>query len=237
MHILRSEFVASAPTRAQWPAPTMAEVAICGRSNVGKSTLLNALLGRRGLARVSKTPGRTRLINFFRTTVSGPEQPIDVMLADLPGYGYAEVSRTERASWQKMMEEYLSGRDSLRAVAMLCDARRVIDARVEELLFDESELALYLRGLGHISANVACRRDRTFLVNGDAKITITNKTRSRGSKYANPCQKAKPANARDATPIRRTALRSSSNRGVPSSHCQLWSKNQNKQSKMGRRIA
>ncbi|MBL8632519.1 MAG: YihA family ribosome biogenesis GTP-binding protein [Myxococcales bacterium] len=160
MHILRSEFVASAPTRAQWPAPTMAEVAICGRSNVGKSTLLNALLGRRGLARVSKTPGRTRLINFFRTTVSGPEQPIDVMLADLPGYGYAEVSRTERASWQKMMEEYLSGRDSLRAVAMLCDARRVIDARVEELLFDESELALYLRGLGRKVIPVLTKADK-----------------------------------------------------------------------------
>lgn len=160
MHILRSEFVASAPTRTQWPAPTMAEVAICGRSNVGKSTLLNALLGRRGLARVSKTPGRTRLINFFRTTVRGVDRPVDVMLADLPGYGYAEVSRTERASWQKMMEEYLSGRDSLRAVAMLCDARRVVDARVEELLFDESELALYLRGLGRKVIPVLTKADK-----------------------------------------------------------------------------
>jgi GTP-binding protein len=160
MHILRSEFVASAPTRSQWPSPTVTEVAICGRSNVGKSTLLNALLGRRGLARVSKTPGRTRLINFFRATLSGPERPVDVLLADLPGYGYAEVSRTERASWQKMMEEYLSGRENLRAVAMLCDARRVMSPQVEELLFDESELATYLRGLGRKVIPVLTKADK-----------------------------------------------------------------------------
>jgi GTP-binding protein len=160
IHILRSEFVASAPTRAHWPAPTLPELAICGRSNVGKSTLLNALLGRRGLARVSKTPGRTRLINFFQTQLTGPHGPCSVLLADLPGYGYAEVSRSERAGWQAMMEEYLSRRDNLRAVALLCDARRVVDARVAELLFDETELAGYLRGLGRKVIPVLTKADK-----------------------------------------------------------------------------
>jgi GTP-binding protein len=160
MHILRSEFVASAPSRAQWPTPNLPEVAICGRSNVGKSTLLNALLGRRGLARVSRTPGRTRLINFFQTTLASPQGPASVLLADLPGYGYAEVSRSERAGWQAMMEEYLSRRENLRSVALLCDARRVVDPRIEELLFDETELAGYLRGLDRKVIPVLTKADK-----------------------------------------------------------------------------
>ena len=160
MQILRSEFVASAPSRPSWPQEGLAEVAICGRSNVGKSTLLNALLGRRGLARVSRTPGRTRLINFFSAKLKSPSGPKSVMLADLPGYGYAEVSRTERASWQKMMEEYFVERPCLKAVVLLCDARRVVDPRAEELLFDESELAGYLRGLHRQVIPVLTKADK-----------------------------------------------------------------------------
>lgn len=160
MQILRSDFVASAPSRSSWPAECLAEVAICGRSNVGKSTLLNALLGRRGLARVSRTPGRTRLINFFSAKLKGPRDPLSVLLADLPGYGYAEVSRSERQSWQKMMEEYFEKRSNLRAVMLLCDARRVLDPRVEELLFDETELSTYLRGLDRQVIPVLTKADK-----------------------------------------------------------------------------
>ncbi|MDE2473955.1 MAG: YihA family ribosome biogenesis GTP-binding protein, partial [Alphaproteobacteria bacterium] len=88
-----------------------------GRSNVGKSTLINLLTGRRNLARVSKTPGRTREVNFFR---AGNE----LMLADLPGYGYARVSREETARWTELIFAYLSGRPNLRRVFLLIDSRR-----------------------------------------------------------------------------------------------------------------
>jgi GTP-binding protein len=92
-----------------------AEVAFVGRSNVGKSSLLNALAGRTGLARVSRTPGRTRLINVF---LAGPDR----WILDLPGYGYAAGPKAESAAWQTMIEGYLLGRPTLRTVFVLVDA-------------------------------------------------------------------------------------------------------------------
>jgi GTP-binding protein len=92
-----------------------AEVAFVGRSNVGKSSLLNSLAGQKKLARVSKTPGRTRLINVF---VTGPDR----WIVDLPGYGYAAGSAKERSSWQGMLEGYLTRRESLRVIFVLVDA-------------------------------------------------------------------------------------------------------------------
>ena len=92
-----------------------AEVAFVGRSNVGKSSLLNALAGRTGLARVSRTPGRTRLINVF---LAGPDR----WIVDLPGYGYAAGPKAESATWQTMIEGYLLGRPTLRTVFVLVDA-------------------------------------------------------------------------------------------------------------------
>jgi GTP-binding protein len=99
------------------PPGKLPEVAFVGRSNVGKSSLLNALTGRKTLARVSQTPGATRQINFF--DLAG-----QLMLADLPGYGFAKVSKAEAAAWQEMIFAYLRGRAPLRRALVLIDARR-----------------------------------------------------------------------------------------------------------------
>lgn len=114
--ITSAEFVTSAVKTADYPAGELPEVALAGRSNVGKSSLLNKLCGRKSLARTSNTPGRTRLINFF--LVNGLFH-----LVDLPGYGYAKVSASERESWRKMVESYLTTRKSLKGVALLVDSR------------------------------------------------------------------------------------------------------------------
>lgn len=111
------EFLRGSVSVLDLPPPKLPEAAIAGRSNVGKSTLINLLTGRRNLARVSKTPGRTREVNFFR---AGNE----LMLADLPGYGYARVSREETARWTELIFAYLSGRPNLRRVFLLIDSRR-----------------------------------------------------------------------------------------------------------------
>jgi GTP-binding protein len=110
---LQLEFVKSATRISELPLTT-AEIAFVGRSNVGKSSLINALANRKQLARVSNTPGRTQLINLFSVRDSGT-------LVDLPGYGYAAVPLSERAKWQPMIEGYLLGRDSLRALMLLLD--------------------------------------------------------------------------------------------------------------------
>jgi GTP-binding protein len=101
------------------PPAKLPEVAFVGRSNVGKSSLVNALTGRKTLARVSQTPGATRQINFF-------DLGHRLMLADLPGYGFAKVSKTEAAAWQEMIFSYLRTRASLRRALVLIDARRGI---------------------------------------------------------------------------------------------------------------
>ena len=110
---LALEFVKSARRLADLPA-TDAEVAFVGRSNVGKSSLVNALANRKQLAKVSNTPGRTQLINLFQRREGGT-------LVDLPGYGYAKVPDRERKQWQGMIEGYLLGREELRALMLLLD--------------------------------------------------------------------------------------------------------------------
>ena len=113
---LALRFVSSYPRTEQMPA-TEAEIALVGRSNVGKSSLLNALAQRKHLARTSKTPGATRLINGFELGAEGS----GLWLVDLPGYGYAKASKAEQARWSSMAEGYLARREPLRSVLHLID--------------------------------------------------------------------------------------------------------------------
>ena len=109
-------FVTAAASLASLPPTGLTEVAFAGRSNVGKSSLINGLTGRKALARSSHTPGRTRQINFFSL---GDR----LLLVDLPGYGYARASKTEIAAWTALVEDYLRGRPTLRRTCLLIDAR------------------------------------------------------------------------------------------------------------------
>ncbi|WP_198148315.1 ribosome biogenesis GTP-binding protein YihA/YsxC [Elstera litoralis] len=110
------DFVAAVPTIDRLPPITLTEVAFAGRSNVGKSSLVNALTGRNTLARTSNTPGRTQQLNFFLLAEK-------LLLVDMPGYGYAEVPKTEAARWANVIDLYLRGRSTLRRVCLLIDAR------------------------------------------------------------------------------------------------------------------
>ena len=131
MRVDRAELLISCARPGDFPPPGPPEIAFLGRSNVGKSSLLNKLVRRKKLARTSSTPGKTRLIHFFTIEGAGPE----LRMVDLPGYGYAKVSKAERASWQKLIESYLERRAPLCAAILLQDVRRDI-TEDEALLVD-----------------------------------------------------------------------------------------------------
>ncbi len=115
MKITSAEFIISAPALGQCPPAHRPEFALIGRSNVGKSSLINSLVGRKGLARVSEVPGKTQLINFFEINQAW-------RLVDLPGYGYAKVAKTQRHSFNVAVHDYLKERQNLRCVFVLIDA-------------------------------------------------------------------------------------------------------------------
>ena len=123
----RAHFLLSAPSASHAPPDAGAEVAFSGRSNAGKSSALNAIVQQRALARTSKTPGRTQLINFFALDEGR-------RLVDLPGYGYARVPEAVKRHWQQMMEGYLSTRRSLRGVILVMDVRHPLTPFDEQML-------------------------------------------------------------------------------------------------------
>jgi GTP-binding protein len=124
-------FEALAVDQKSWPEEGPPEIAFAGRSNVGKSSLINALAQRRGLARTSSTPGRTRGLVFFRLDVQ--DSP-PLRFVDLPGYGYAQASKKERAAWRPMVERYVERRGTLKLVVVLVDSRRGLQPSDDELL-------------------------------------------------------------------------------------------------------
>lgn len=129
--VLEAEFTAGAVDVKQLPPPAIAEVAFAGRSNVGKSSLLNAMMQRKSLARTSSTPGCTRQINVFHVKTA---EDLVVDFVDLPGYGYAKRSKAEKSSWGSIIEGYLRERATLRALVLLVDVRRGLEPDDLELI-------------------------------------------------------------------------------------------------------
>jgi GTP-binding protein len=129
--VVEARYLSSFGPGSVLPPPVSVEVAFAGRSNVGKSSLINALSGRRGLAKTSSTPGKTRTINFFEIRCA---DDLLFHLVDLPGYGYAKRSKHERRSWGPLLEGYLRERITLRAVVLLVDIRRGMEDEERDLL-------------------------------------------------------------------------------------------------------
>jgi GTP-binding protein len=126
MKIRSAEFILSASSPWQFPPPTLPEIAFAGRSNVGKSTLINSLLNRKKLVKTSSTPGKTQLINFFKINDK-------FNFVDLPGYGFAKVPENVRKQWQRLIESYLKERESLRNVVLIVDSRHGPTAQDRQL--------------------------------------------------------------------------------------------------------
>lgn len=146
MIIKKSEIIAVTAGRSQYPSDDKKELAFAGRSNVGKSSLINMLTGRKKLAKVSGNPGKTRTINFYE--ING-----EFRIADLPGYGYAKVSKSVSESWGKMMEEYFQNRNSLVRVILLVDIRH-------EPTKQDVEMYDYLKFYGLDGTVVATKSDK-----------------------------------------------------------------------------
>jgi len=157
--ILGAEMLTAAARRDQFPPCESPEVAFLGRSNVGKSSLLNRLAQRRKLARTSNTPGKTRLIHWYE--VRRPENV--VCFVDLPGYGYARVSKAERKRWRVLIESYLEGREALRCAVLLQDARR-------DPTEDEELLIAWLRERGIRVILVITKSDKLKPMRRSARV-------------------------------------------------------------------
>ena len=156
------EFIGGMAEKHGWrPESSLPEVAFAGRSNVGKSSLLNALVRRKSFARVSRTPGRTREINFFRVNNT-------FVLVDLPGYGYARISKTKKAEWRPMIDSYLRRTTQLRGIVLLLDIRR-------EPSEDDRAMLDFLADLGVPTIVALTKSDK--LTKADARESVAKISR------------------------------------------------------------
>lgn len=146
MKIRSSEITMSAVKQSQYPVDGLPEIALAGRSNVGKSSLTNALLNRRNFARTSSTPGKTRTINFYLINK-------EFFFVDLPGYGYAKVAKSEKDKWGEIMERYLSDRDELCAIFLLVDIRH-------EPTNDDKMMYDWIKHFGYDCVVIATKADK-----------------------------------------------------------------------------
>lgn len=146
MNVNNVELAAVAVKAAQYPEETMPEVAFAGKSNVGKSSLINTMINRKALARTSQNPGKTRTINFYNVENK-------IYFVDLPGYGYAKAPKSEIAKWGKMIEDYLIKRESLKAIIMLVDIRHE-PGENDRMMYD------WLKHYGHRIILVATKSDK-----------------------------------------------------------------------------
>ena len=175
MKVLSAEFIRSAFDRSHWVQDGRPEIAFLGRSNVGKSSLLNSLLQRKSLARTSNTPGRTQSINYFLVNDA-------IYFVDLPGYGYAKVSKAMRADWGRMAFEYLSGQQSLKLSIMLVDSRHLpteLDLQLHEWLkANQKDHLVVATKTDKLSANELRKNLRAIagFLQGDPVIEYSSQT-------------------------------------------------------------
>jgi GTP-binding protein len=191
LKIYSAEFKASCGAVEQFLKQTLPEVAIVGRSNVGKSSAINCLVNHKGLAKVGKTPGKTQTINFFEIATNGPR----FMLVDLPGYGFAKVPERIREQWIPLIEDYFRTRRNLQGVVLLVDSRRVQDsdrAMVEWLVQLKVPMVIVatkadkvVRGKRHAMARelregLAIQEDPIFLSahTGEGKQVVLDRVRN-----------------------------------------------------------
>lgn len=161
MIIKKADIEAVAVSPAQYPTQGYPEIALAGRSNVGKSSLINTLVNRRALARTSSTPGKTRTINFFNINDA-------IYFVDLPGYGYAKVSKDEKAKWGDMIEEYLHNREELKLVIMLIDIRH-------EPTKDDVIMFKWMKASGRKMVVVATKADKLTRNQLNKSISVIKK--------------------------------------------------------------
>lgn len=164
MIIKNAELEAVGVKPEQYPSPDLPEIAFAGRSNVGKSSLLNLLTNKKKLARISGNPGKTRTINFYRVND-------EFRIVDLPGYGYAKASKTEMASWGKMMETYLGKRENLLKVVQLVDIRHAPSAL-------DIQMYEYLRYYNLSGIVVATKTDKVSSNEKQKCLSVIRKTLS-----------------------------------------------------------
>ncbi len=169
MIIKKADICALAVKPSQYPSDDKTEIAFAGRSNVGKSSLLNYLTGRKSLARVSGSPGKTRTINFFDVTGKTEEGDVDFRIVDLPGYGYAKVSRSVTDDWGKMMETFLTSREGLKVVVQLVDCRHEPTAQ-------DIQMYEYLRHYGMSGVVVATKSDKLKRSQLGKSLAVIRKT-------------------------------------------------------------